>query len=44
MMQGEYFLFHSGLSSSINIGLLTPDLVVELVLEYAQEKYLFKFA
>ena len=40
MVQGEYFLFHSALSSSMNIGLLTPDLVVENVLDYAQEKHI----
>ena len=38
MVHGEYFLFHSALSSSINIGLLTPALVVERALDYAQEK------
>ena len=38
MVRGEYFLFHNALSSSINIGLLTPDLVVERALHHAQEK------
>ena len=38
MVQGEHFLFHSTLSSSMNIGLLTPDLVVDRVLNYAHEK------
>lgn len=37
MRQGESFLFHSVLSSTLNIGLLTPEYVVDQALEYAQE-------
>ena len=29
MVQGENFLFHSSLSSSLNIGLITPKQVIE---------------
>lgn len=35
--QGKPFLFHSILSSSLNIGLLTPDEVVEKALVYAKK-------
>ena len=38
MVHQERFLFHSALSSSINIGLITPDLIVQLAIDYAQER------
>jgi deoxyribodipyrimidine photolyase-related protein len=33
----EPFLFHSILSSSLNTGLITPDYVVDKVLQYSEE-------
>ncbi|MBA4139514.1 MAG: cryptochrome/photolyase family protein, partial [Segetibacter sp.] len=37
MQEKEPFLFHSVLSSSLNTGLITPDYVVDKVLQYAEE-------
>ena len=37
MVEGEYFLFHSTISASLNIGLLTPTLVLDTATEYAEK-------
>ena len=37
MVEGEHFLFHSTISPALNIGLLTPTLVIQAALEQAEK-------
>lgn len=37
MLHGEHFLFHSGISAALNIGLLNPDYIVKEALNYASK-------
>ena len=33
----EHFIFHSALSTSLNMGLITPDFVIDAAVEYAKK-------